>query len=168
MNQLEAALDKVDRTADEGVRDMLTYAHARTTMPGNPLACVVPQTDSLRLGCLPFSSSAPNSEQPIACPVPHLYTQGGKRSAVAPAFLFILLRCRLPLLDSMRHEITPRNKPAPLAGSCTACVGLMRESSMMVANLGDSGFRVISAGQCMFGSEVGRNPASRFTCRCAP
>ena len=38
MSQLEAALKKVDRKADEGVRDMLTYAHARTTMPGDALA----------------------------------------------------------------------------------------------------------------------------------
>ena len=28
------ALGKVDRTQDEGVRDMLTYAHERTTMAG--------------------------------------------------------------------------------------------------------------------------------------
>ena len=34
VSQLEVALGKVDRTQDEGVREMLTYAHERTTMAG--------------------------------------------------------------------------------------------------------------------------------------
>ncbi len=38
VSQLEVALGKVDRMRDEGVRDMLTYAHERTTMAGAHMA----------------------------------------------------------------------------------------------------------------------------------
>ncbi|KAK9823555.1 hypothetical protein WJX72_003722 [[Myrmecia] bisecta] len=43
----------------------------------------------------------------------------------------------------------------PLPGSCTACVALLEEGGLMrVANVGDSGFRVVRQGECIYASQV--------------
>jgi hypothetical protein len=160
VNQLEAALDKVDRTADEGVRDMLTYAHARTTMPGDApenlisraqvcsvegdeSTSAVVHSDSLPINICHRDAVTHLDNEPFTRPLPGLCV----------GLTFWAAAC---------GATAPPHNDRPVAGSCTACVGLVRESSMIVANLGDSGFRVISAGQCVFGSEVRHN-----YCRCA-
>ncbi len=59
---------------------------------------------------------------------------------------------------------------AVILGSSTICLGLVRPGGLLeMANVGDSGFRVIRGNETVFASEVGNHnyvKAVSFVCRC--
>lgn len=56
--------------------------------------------------------------------------------------------------DSITH--LGEQEGAPILGSSTICLGLLRPGGLLeMANVGDSGFRVIRGNETVFASEVG-------------